>query len=132
MSTVICMHRTFVLVLFAISLGACGVVHDEHIDGPYRLVAIDVSEQMAICHELEGDCVGRIPETVYAVGFDTKYLVAARHPNNDQSRTEYYYLTRALDGPLIDPSTTVSGPFNASEFEVERRRLDLPSFSRTL
>ena len=75
------MHQALVLVLFTIPLGACGFVHDERIDGPYRLVAIDVSEEMAICYEIENGCIGRIPETVYAVGFDTKYLVAARHPN---------------------------------------------------
>jgi hypothetical protein len=132
MSDISSMHKALVLVLFTIPLGACGFVHDERIDGPYRLVAIDVWEEMAICYEIENGCIGRIPETVYTVGFDAKYLVAARHPNNDQSKTEYYYLTRALDGPLIDPSATVSGPFNADEFEAERTRLNLPPFSRTL
>jgi hypothetical protein len=126
------MHRAFVLVPLAISLGACGFVHDEHIDGPYRLVAIDVSADMAVCYELRDGCIGRIPETVYAVGFNAKYLVAARHPNNDRSKSEYYYLTRALDEPLADPSTSVRGPFDAGEFEAESMRLGLPSLSRTL
>lgn len=126
------MHRALVLVVFALLLGACGFVHDEHIDGPYRLVAIDVLEQMAVCYEVEGGCVGRIPETVYAVGCNAKYLVAARHPNNDRSKSEYYYLTRALDSPLADPSASVQGPFDADAFEAESKRLGLPPLTRTL
>ncbi len=132
MSNISYMRQALVLVFLTAPLGACGFVHDEHIDGPYRLVAIDVSEEMAICYEIEDGCVGRIPGTVYAIGFDAKYLVAARHPDNDQSKTEYYYLTRALDGPLVDPSATVSGPYSADEFEFEITRLELPPISRTL
>lgn len=118
------MRRAFLLFPFAFSLTACGFVHDEHIDGPYRLVAVDVMEDMAVCYELRDGCIGRIPETVYAVGFNEKYLVVARHPNSDRSKSEYYYVERGLDGPLVDPSVSVRGPFVAAEFESEESALD--------
>ena len=122
--------RANLAVLACLSLSACGFVRDKHIDGPYRLVAIDVDEQSSICYALKGgDCVGRIEETVFAVGFDASYIVAARHPSNDRSKTEYYYLIRALDGPLADPSVTVRGPFDAVAFDGERARLTLPKFT---
>jgi len=112
-------------------LTACGFVHDERIDGPYRLVAVDLTSQMGIYFDLrDGDAIGRISETVFAVGWNDSYLVAARHPHNDKSKVEYFYLIRALDGPYVDPSVTVRGPFTLQDFEQERQRLGLPSFTR--
>jgi hypothetical protein len=40
------------------------------VDGPDRRVAIDIAEQTDACYEIQGDCIGRIPTTIYAVGFD--------------------------------------------------------------
>ena len=114
------------------ALTACGFVHDERIDGPYRLSAIDVDEEMSVCYDLGDACVGRIPGTVFAVGSNAAYVVAARHPANDRSRTEYYYLIRELDGPLVDPSVTVRGPFDLKAFQAEAERLGLPAFEREL
>jgi len=113
-------------------LAGCGFVHDEKIDGPYRLVAVDVHSEMSVCYSVGSDCIGRIPETVFAVGSDAKYVVAARHPLNDRSRTEYYYLIRELDGPHVDPKSTVRGPFDGVAFEREQKRLALPPLNRKL
>ena len=114
-------------------LAGCGFVHNERLDGPYRLNAIDAGSEMSVCYDLgDGNCIGRISETVFAVGWNSSYLVAARHPHNDKSKVEYFYLVRALDGPLVDPSVTVRGPFDLSSFEQERQRLGLPSLTREL
>lgn len=42
-------------------------VHDQKIDGTYRLVAIDVDEQMGVCYSISGACIGRISESVRSV-----------------------------------------------------------------
>ena len=115
-----------------IVLAACGFVTDEHIDGPYRLVAIDVNEDMGVCYSVNRDCVGRIPETVFAVGWNNSFIVAARHPKNDRSRVEYFYIDRAVDGTFVDPSVSVRGPFDSQAFEQEKRRLGLPPFRREI
>ncbi len=107
---------------------ACGFVHNQKIDGPYRLVAIDVDEQMDVCYSIQDACVGRISETVFAVGHDASYIVAARHPSNNRKITEYFYLVRSIDGPVADPSASVRGPFDAETFAAEKSRLRLPSF----
>jgi hypothetical protein len=119
-------------LLIAVAVTACGFVHDQKIDGPYRLVAIDVEEQMDVCYSIQDACVGRIGETVFAVGHDASYIVAARHPSNNRKVTEYLYLVRSMDGPIADPSASVRGPFDADKFEAERVRLRLPSFDTNI
>jgi len=109
------------------------------IDGQYRLEAIDTEEQSQVTYNLgNGSSIGRVPETVFAVGWDKNYIVAARHPHTfaeaqaDRTKTEYFYIIRASDGPYVDPSVTVRGPFDAATFQVERRRLNLPPFRREI
>jgi hypothetical protein len=126
-------NRMFVGLLVAVAaLAACGFVHDQNIDGPYRLVAIDVDEQMGVCYSIKDACVGRIGETVFAVGHDASYIVAARHPSNNRNVTEFFYLVRSLDGPTTDSSASVRGPFDAGQYDVERARLRLPSMDITI
>jgi hypothetical protein len=116
------------------ALAGCGLpVGDEQIDGPYRLFAADNMEQMHICYDLgDGGCIGRIAQTVFAVGWDESHIVAARHPNNDRSSVEYFYIVRADDGPYVDPTVTVRGPFDAQSFDQEKQRLGLPELRREL
>jgi hypothetical protein len=116
----------------ALAIPGCGFVHDESIDGPYRLIAVDVDEQLSVCYKILDGCLGRISETVYAVGHDALYVVAARHPISNRKATEYFYLIRALDGPSVDPSVTVRGPFDAANFAAERVRMHLPAFDREI
>jgi hypothetical protein len=121
-----------ILATTALLVG-CGFVHDELLDGPYRLNAIDANSEMSVCYDLgDGDCIGRISETVFAVGWNSSYLVAARHPHGDKSKVEYFYLVCGLDGPLVDPSVTVRGPFDWRSFEQEHQRLGLPGLTREL
>jgi hypothetical protein len=122
----------------ALQLVGCDIDRQK-IDGPYRLEAIDTETQSQVSFDLgDGSSIGRVPETVFAVGWDTKYIVAARHPHEfaeeqvDKSKTEYFYVIRATDGPYVDPSVTVRGPFNPAAFQVERRRLNLPPFRREI
>lgn len=126
------------VIAVALSLAGCGFAYDERVDGPYRLIAIDTSDQMSLCYEDRDSCIGRVDETVFAVGWNSAYVVAARHPHHfgqlyvDKSVTEYFYIVRAVDSALADSSKSVRGPFTASEFEAERRRLGLPQFSRVI
>ena len=124
---------TLALSAAALVLAACGFATDERLDGRYRLVAVDVNEDMSVCYSLEnGSCIGRISETVFAVGWNNSFIVAARHPKNDRSRVEYFYIDRAIDGELVDPSIAVNGPFDSDAFEQEKRRHALPAFRREI
>jgi hypothetical protein len=130
-----------------VAVGACVLAsacfpygaETQRLAGPYILVAIDTVEQSSVAYDLgDGGSIGRVPETVFAVGWDARHIVAARHPHEvdddhlDKTKTEFFYIIRANDGPYVDPSASVRGPFNAVGFESERRRLGLPGFRREI
>lgn len=130
----------------ALLLAACipfaSAVHDETLAGPYRLVATDANEQMMICRSIPGsyDCFGDgLPApTIFAAGANERYLVAARHPYDEnragamnRAVTEYYYVERLPgDGGAGTARDRSVGPLTGPAFLQARRRLSLPPFSR--
>jgi hypothetical protein len=60
---------------------------------------------VSVCYDLgDRDCIGRISETVFAVGWSSSYLVAARHPYGDKSRIEFFiWLAGSTVRSLIHP-----------------------------
>ncbi len=126
--------RVFAIcIALVLPVAGCGFVHDEMITGPYRLVAIDNSEQMSVCYTLKKcDCIGRISETVFSVGWNDRFIVAKQHPSNNRSITNYFILEMARDSQLADPSASVTGPLSAAAFEKKVASLGLPSFTKTI
>ena len=121
------------LPVIALLFSGCGYVHDEKLTGPYRLIAVDVDEQMNVSYSLpNGSAVGRIPETVFSVGWNDRYIVAKQHPKNNRSITNYYYLDMSHDSAYADPSASVTGPLAESDFLRRRTEIGLPDFSRTV
>ncbi|MEN3943497.1 hypothetical protein WJU23_19510 [Prosthecobacter sp. SYSU 5D2] len=113
-------------------LAGCGFVHDEKVTGPYRLIAVDLDADMSLCYSLGGSAVGRVNQTVFAVGWNDTHLVAKQHPDNNRTITHYFFIDRAKDGPYVDPSECVTGPLTEVEFRRKRQELSLPDFSQTL
>jgi len=120
-------------ILSSLLVSGCGFSHDEHITGPYRLIAVDIDSQMSICYQnQDGGAVGRINETVFSYGFNDRFIVAKQHPNNDRTVTNYFFLDMTNDSEYADPSGSVTGPLNKKQFEDASEQLRLPKFSRTL
>ncbi len=117
----------------ALHVSHLGFDHDEKLIGPYRLTAVDMSEQMSVDYGLDGgSAIVRITETVFSVGWDERYIVAKQHPKNDRSITNYFYLVIADDSPYANPAASVRGPFTAEEFAQKKKKLGLPDFTRTI
>ncbi|MDA9546649.1 MULTISPECIES: hypothetical protein [unclassified Bradyrhizobium] len=123
----------------SLCLTGCGFVQDEAVDGPYRLVALDVDEDMMLCRSIgtDADCVGDgLPgPTVFQAGANARYIVFARHPRKrgeqpNRSVTEFYYIAREANERDVLVQVSVSGPFNEAEWQEEKRRLQLPEFSK--
>ena len=116
-------------------LRACssGLVHEEQLDGPYYLTAVDAQDEMDVSYKVdEGAYVGRIPATVFAVGWNANYIVAKCHPAGDSREVEYYYLDRKLDSKYANPEASIHGPLTGYAFSWASRDLGLPEFSKTL
>ena len=114
-------------LILAVTLSSCfaGEVKNQKIDGPYRLIAIDSSQDMSISYALDkGDAIGRIGPTVLSYGFNQDYIVGMTKDSHGVA--QYFYIVRSLDGPYVDPSVSVHGPFSAKAFAVETVRLKLP------
>ena len=123
----------------AVVLSGCDLAFQHTIAGPYKLQPVEQNTQMIVAYDLGGgNYIGRVEESVFAVGANARYVVAARHPHEpgytpvDKTVTEYFYIDRAADRPLADPSLAVRGPFDAQTFDAERRRMGLPEFSREI
>lgn len=129
-----------IATLALIGLAGCGYpIYEEKIDGPYRALAIDTPSQMMVCYRLsEEACIGRVDHTVFAVGWNENYIVAARHPPKDRSdfsepdfsKTEYFYIIRALDRSSANVKDVTRGPFDRAGFDRERVLHGLPEPSR--
>jgi len=121
-------------------VGCFGFIRDEVLDGPYRLVAVDLPEDMMLCRSFgtKGDCVGDgLPgPTVFQAGWNAEYTVVACHPRRwsperaDRSITELYYVVRQADEWNSARPVPVIRPLNEDEYQQEKRRLRLPEFSR--
>jgi hypothetical protein len=109
-------------------LGGCGPVEEHRIVGPYRLMAMDTRDQMSIwCGKW-----GRVDETVFAVGFDNRYIVAKQHPKGDRSLTNYFYIDMAADSPDEPRAKHVTGPLSEPAFLGRKKQLGLPPFTRII
>ena len=116
-------------------LTACGLFDSgtEWRGGPYELTWIDTGENVSISYSLgDGTAIDRIKPTVFAVGWDGRYLVAKQHPGNDRKVTNYYIIDSKKDGRLRSPSEVVDGPLSQVEFSRKAAMQGLPEFDKTL
>ena len=141
------MRERLAILAVMLSLTGCGFAEDEKLVGPYRIVAVDIEPQRALCwtYEDTNDCLGNdLPgPMLYAAGFDERNIVIAIHPylddgKNPASKTSrFFYIVRNLSkesrlktGGTILPYEAMKGPFDQNAFEAEKARLHLPDFSR--
>jgi hypothetical protein len=126
--------RCFITLVMAGLLSSC--VFDSGIEwrgGPYVLIWIDTAENLTINRdEGEGAYSGRIDSTVFAVGWDGRYLVAKQHPDGDRSKTHYFVLDSSKDTDVGEPEEVVTGPLSAVEFQQKSNEMGLPPFSKVL
>lgn len=121
--------RPAMFALAFVMLTACGFVFDKHIDGPYRLVAVDEVHDMMICYKLEtGSCLGRTPSTTTGYGYNDKWITAEVR-QNESGLSEYYFIDRNADHEILNADDITQGPFNKAEFMERAQALGLPPVS---
>lgn len=125
------------IVLVSIGLNSCGgFVHDETLVSRYHLVAVDDDSGMMLCWSLDsGNCVGEGlgGSTVFAAGYNDKYVVVAIHPDGPKTaRTKYLVVTRNSAGEQTRYGfpRNVTDYANQREFDAAKAARHLPDFTR--
>ena len=119
---------TAVSVTVALLLSSCDS-GTEWESGDYEVYWIDVSSDLRLGRKLpDGNTIGRVDPQVFAVGADERWIVAARYPNGDKAKPEYFYFSKATDGPYKNGDEVVLGPFTAKEFEELKKKHGLPDW----
>jgi hypothetical protein len=102
-----------------------GWEYEKRLPGGYSLLAVDLREEMNISQRLpNGDAVGVISATVFAVGWNDEFIIAKQHARafNGQhnERATNFYILRVSGGEVL-------GPLSAGQFAAERGKQALPS-----
>ena len=105
--------------------------------GDYELVAIDTKGQMMLAVDLHnGDSIGIVGPTVFALGADDHYIIVKQHPardsfgNFDRNVTQYFIVTR-MSGTADEKEKAVRGPLSKDEFDRLAVSNALPRFTKT-
>lgn len=129
------LFRYCAMLITASLLSSCGLFDFgvEWRGGPYALLWIDTGENISLNRDLgSGSWAGRVDSTVFAVGWDGRYLVAKQHPSNDRGTTNYFIVDARTDSDYANQAKVVMGPLTASEFQRKTIDLRLPTFSKVL
>jgi len=122
--------RGFILLALVASTFSCSLFDagTEWQDGPYALLWIDLPENVQLAyHQGKGGWAPLVEYRVFAVGSNSRYIVAKQHPNGDKSITNFYLIDRSKD-----EFHCVQGPMNELNFSKASKDLGLPTFTKTL
>ncbi|HLX54181.1 MAG TPA: hypothetical protein VKR58_09575 [Aquella sp.] len=118
------------MTLFVIQgcIGGFGLDIKDHLVGIYYLAAADDDRQCSLTtHEpSDGGNYGNVVnQTVFAVGYNEKYIIAKQHPDENRKITNYFivpveqHITR-------ENLKNLMGPLTYDQFLAKRHELSIP------
>lgn len=124
--------------LFNVAIGGgLDAIHQPMV-GPYILIAVDTDEQLCVAYDHGDGCsIGRIGPVVTDAGWNREYIVAAvRPPGKPQTTPSYYYLEIKRDSKWPghigrNQYQAVTGPLSQAEYDLAKKKFNLPDFSRS-
>ncbi|MBN1254843.1 MAG: hypothetical protein JXA50_06175 [Deltaproteobacteria bacterium] len=118
------MRKLFIILLFTLLLG-CNVdlSTDYKVSDNYYVSIIDIPEDRSLYYDLgDGSGIGRVNGGVIAVGWDNDHIIVEQYKDN---KNLFYILEINKDSKYAVPSESVSGPFNETEFNEIRTKLNV-------
>jgi hypothetical protein len=128
------MIRTFFLIFILFLLSSCNNGIRQNFLGNYYLVAPDIDEQTSLSyHETsDGSAYGDvIKATVFAVGYNSKYIIAKQHPYGDKHITNYFILP-VKNGFNWKNNNGLMGPLTINEFNQKQIELNIKPIQFTI
>ncbi|WP_333662222.1 hypothetical protein [Chishuiella changwenlii] len=128
--------RKCILVIFSLLLfSSCNDIKSNQIIGRYYLVAVDTKDDMSIGYEVDesGNTVDVVPETIFSVGNNDKYIIAKQHPNTNRKITNYFIIPIYKEFTYF-PEKGVIGPLSLDEFIAKQKELNISTitFDKTI
>lgn len=115
-----------ILICFVLTQGMICDTYEKHLTGPYDLSAIDIDEEMAIYYRSNnGGGICRVPPTVFAVGWNKRYIIAKQHPRSNHNITNFYILDMKKDHEYAKESEYLIGPIRQNAFNQKMKELNL-------
>ncbi len=131
--------KSFLLLSLSACIGGFGFVYEEHLFGNYYLIAVDVIEQCSLSYHTkdDGDNYGTvIDETVFAVGYNDKYLIAKQYYSThwggaiDKSKIRYFILP-LKEGMDWETKNGLMSTRDSLAFENKRKELGISNLKFT-
>jgi hypothetical protein len=127
--------RLLILLVASLALTGCGAF-DSGVawrGGPYMLLWIDDPNSVTLSYDRgHGSSTPRVEATVFAVGWDGRFVVAKQHPGANRQMTSFFIIDAAKDSVDADPAVATTGPLTEAEFMSYAASLNLPPFSKEL
>ncbi len=116
------------MLFLATLLFSCNGLKNEHITERYYLVAVDSREDMSLGYSVNNNnssFVDVVGETVFAVGYNDKYIILKQHPANNRNTTKYY-IVPIYKSFNYSPENGVIGALTIEQFNEKRKELHIP------
>ena len=111
-------------------LTSCGeFAIEEQVVGNYYLIATDVGDDCGLSYKgFDENSYGVIiSATVFAIGYNERYLIAKQHPRNFPARPDKgitnYYILPMMEGFDYRTKNGLMGPMIELEFKKKRKEL---------
>ena len=121
--------KLLAILILCLFSGCSGFLVKDHIVDDFYLIATDSPQQSSLSFCDPGDnegCAGIIKATVFAIGFNTKYIIAKQHPSNNKSITQYFIVPIKLKDKVWGNYFGLIGPLSLKQFNSKRLELNIP------
>lgn len=126
-------YKLLLFLILCLLYGCIGVAIKENIFGNYYIVATDIDEDLSLTyHEpIDGDNYGIIIQaTVFAVGYNEKYIIAKQHPrafpNPPNKSITNFFILPLSKGFNWRTNNGLIGPLTLEQFNTKRKELNIP------
>lgn len=127
--------KIFYLIIL-LTFSGCGLAIKEKIIHNYYITAPDDQIQSALSYQdstYESTYIDIVGETVFAVGYNDKYIIVKQHPHQfsdtlNKTITKYHILQIDTN---INRHTYLLGPLTLEEFENKRKELNIMDMTFT-
>jgi hypothetical protein len=126
------MKKLCFIIIIAVT-GCQGFVIDKTVAGKFHLIAVDVKENLSLSYNLNnGDYIGVVNQTVFAVGHNDKYIIVKQHPQILGKNFTDYYIVPVIVKNQYWIEKEVIGPLRRDQFEQKKKELNIENLEFTI